>query len=97
MCHLASETMADIAGVDCDAILYACRPPLDRLGGSDDFADLSLEVLGELDISHAYLILAPQDTHRGRCDCSELSGARRRGPLASGQGESSDPQARSRS
>lgn len=45
----------DMSGVDWDEILDRYRPLLDRIAGSDDFADLLGEVFGELGTSHAYV------------------------------------------
>ncbi len=81
--------VADMAGVDWDAILNAYRPLLDGLGGSDDFADLLREVLGELGTSHAYVLPAPQhtDSHPVGLLGADLEKGRR-GPLAGRQGAS---------
>ncbi|MGE5135555.1 MAG: S41 family peptidase, partial [Gemmatimonadota bacterium] len=45
----------DLADVDWDAVLASYRPLLPRLATADDFADLLLEVFGELGSSHAYV------------------------------------------
>jgi tricorn protease len=45
----------DLADVDWDAVLGAYRPLLERVATADDFADLLLEVFGELGASHAYV------------------------------------------
>jgi tricorn protease len=45
----------DMSGVDWDAVLERYRPLLDRIASPDDFADLLLEVFGELGTSHAYV------------------------------------------
>ncbi|HUK69982.1 MAG TPA: S41 family peptidase [Streptosporangiaceae bacterium] len=91
--------VADMAGVDWDAILAAYRPLLDGLGGSDDFADLLWELLGELGTSHAYVFPAPQLTQAQpvgllgadlECDAGGRWRVARVVP-----GESSDPRARS--
>jgi tricorn protease len=91
--------VADMAGVDWDAVLDAYRPLLDRIGGSDDFADLLGEVVGELGTSHAYVRPAPQ---HHEWQTAGLLGADLE-PDAGGRwliarvlpGESSDPRARS--
>ncbi|MDX6394526.1 MAG: tricorn protease [Streptosporangiaceae bacterium] len=93
--------VADMADVDWAGVLDAYRPVLQRIGGPDDFADLLLEVLGELGSSHAYVRpgKSPGDGAPGRVG---LLGA----DLAPGPdgtwrvarvlpGESSDPRARS--
>ena len=91
--------VADMAGVDWDAILNAYRPLLDRLGGSDDFADLLREVLGELGTSHAYVSPAPQPS--GYQPVGQLGADLERDAEGSWRvvrvvpGESSDPRARS--
>jgi tricorn protease len=94
----------DMSGVDWDGVLDAYRPLLDRIRGTDDFADLLWEVFGELGTSHAYVIKAGEDFRPSAA-----------GPAAVGQlgadisrddagrwlvdrvlpGESSDPRARS--
>jgi tricorn protease len=45
----------DMSGVDWDGVLDAYRPLLDRIRGAGDFADLLLEVVGELGTSHSYV------------------------------------------
>ena len=50
--------VADMAGVDWDAVLAAYRPVLARIRTSEDFADLLWEVNGELGTSHAYVSAA---------------------------------------
>jgi tricorn protease len=49
----------DMAGVDWAGVLDQYRPLLDRIAGSEDFADLLWEVFGELGTSHAYVRTAP--------------------------------------
>jgi tricorn protease len=93
--------VADMADVDWAGVLDAYRPALARIGGPGDFADLLLEIFGELGASHAYVRPAnPAGEDRpGRVG---LLGA----DLAPGPdgawrvarvlpGESSDPRARS--
>jgi tricorn protease len=46
---------ADLAGVDWGGALDRYRPLVDRIRGSADFADLLLELQGELGTSHAYV------------------------------------------
>ena len=45
----------DLAEVDWDGVLATYRPLLSRVATADDFADLLLEVFGELGASHAYV------------------------------------------
>ena len=91
--------VADMAGVDWDAILSAYRPLLGMLGGSDDFADLLREVLGELGTSHAYVQPAPQ--HHDAQPVGLLGADLDRDTAGNWRvvrvlpGESSDPRARS--
>jgi tricorn protease len=47
--------VADMAGVDWDAILGEYRPLLDRVSSPGDFTDLLWELFGELGTSHAYV------------------------------------------
>ena len=54
--------VADMAGVDWDAVLADYRPLLDRISGASDFADLLWEVFGELATSHAYVVQASDGT-----------------------------------
>jgi tricorn protease len=93
--------VADMADVDWAGMLDAYRPILDRLGTPGDFADLLLEVLGELGSSHAY-VRPSQPPGEGGSGRAGLLGA----DLAPGPdgrwrvvrvlpGESSDPRARS--
>jgi tricorn protease len=93
--------VADMADVDWAGTLDAYRPILDRLGTDGDFADLLLEVVGELGSSHAYVRPAtpPGEDGPGR---PGLLGADL-APDPDGRwrvtrvlpGESSDPRARS--
>jgi tricorn protease len=46
--------VADLAGVDWDAVLARYRPVVDRVGSRDDLSELLWEVQGELGTSHAY-------------------------------------------
>ncbi|MBA2390030.1 MAG: PDZ domain-containing protein, partial [Geodermatophilaceae bacterium] len=46
--------IADMGGVDWDAVLERYRPVLARLGTRDDLSELLWEVQGELGASHAY-------------------------------------------
>ena len=91
--------VADMAGVDWDAVLTGYRPLLDGLGGSDDFADLLWEVLGELGTSHAYVQAAPGHTEWqpvGLLGADLERDATGRWRVARVlPGESSDPRARS--
>ena len=89
----------DMADVDWSGALEAYRPLLDRIGTSSDFADLLLEVLGELGSSHAYVF--PAAGSYGTGHTAALLGADLQ-PVARGwqvsrilPGESSDPRARS--
>jgi tricorn protease len=50
--------VADMSGVDWDAVLDRYRPLLDRISGAADFADVLREVFGELGTSHAYVTQA---------------------------------------
>jgi tricorn protease len=45
----------DMSGTDWDEVLEAYRPLVEKVRGADDFADLLLEVAGELGTSHAYV------------------------------------------
>ena len=54
--------VADMCGVDWDAVLAEYRPLLDRISGASDFADLLWEVFGELGTSHAYVVQANDGT-----------------------------------
>ena len=54
--------VADMCGVDWDAVLAEYRPLLDRISGASDFADLLWEVFGELGTSHAYVVQADDGT-----------------------------------
>jgi tricorn protease len=92
--------IADMSGVDWDGVLEEYRPLLDRIRGAADFADLVLDLFGELGTSHSYVSAAS-------------NGARKYAPVGqlgadisrdgSGRwlvdrvlpGESSDPRARS--
>jgi tricorn protease len=89
----------DMADVDWDGALEAYRPLLDRIATASDFADLLLEVFGELGSSHAYVF--PAAGSYGTGHTVALLGADLQ-PVASGwqvsrilPGESSDPRARS--
>jgi tricorn protease len=91
---------ADMSGVDWDGVLEEYRPLVRRIRGSADFADLLVDLVGELGTSHCYVTAAG-------------SGARKYAPVGqlgadisrddSGRwlvdrvlpGESSDPRARS--
>jgi tricorn protease len=92
----------DMAGVDWDAVLAEYQPLLDRIGSSDDFADLLWEIFGELGTSHAYVRAAPAGEPAGETGPVGLLGADLE-PDADGRwritrvlpGESSDPRARS--
>jgi tricorn protease len=95
---------ADMSGVDWDGALEEYRPLLDRIRGSADFADLVLDLFGELGTSHSYVTPASNGASNG---------ARKYAPVGqlgadisrdgSGRwlvdrvlpGESSDPRARS--
>lgn len=46
--------VADMAGIDWDAVLARYRPLLDRVATRDDLSDVLWEVQGELGTSHAY-------------------------------------------
>lgn len=94
----------DLAGVDWDEVLDRYRPLLDRVGTSAEFADLLLEVVGELGTSHSYV--APGGAFgaqsRVRGEAAALLGADvSRAPDGRWlvdrvlPGESSDPYARS--
>ncbi|HEY2579971.1 MAG TPA: PDZ domain-containing protein [Streptosporangiaceae bacterium] len=91
--------VADMSDVAWDEILDQYRPLLDRIAGSDDFADLLWEVFGELNTSHAYVREAP--THGGGENAGMLGvdldgGTGGRWRIARVlPGESSDPRARS--
>jgi tricorn protease len=94
--------VADLAGVDWDAVLAQYRPRLDQVASSEEFADVLYETLGELGTSHAYVLPAPCDGGSAASTAVGLLGAdlerdgeghwvvRRIVP-----GESSDPRARS--
>jgi tricorn protease len=91
----------DMSGVDWDAVLDQYRPLLDRISGASDFADLLLEVFGELGTSHAYVLPADDAQRRGgRAALVGLLGADL-APDEAGRwrvsrvlpGESSDPKA----
>jgi len=89
----------DLADVDWDAALDAYRPLLDRIATAADFADLLLEVVGELGSSHAYVRAAGGAGGTGHA--AALLGADLQ-PGPDGwrvsrvlPGESSDPRARS--
>ena len=91
----------DMAGVDWARVLDDYRPLLDRIAGSEDFADLLWEVFGELATSHAYVKTAPDDRD-GDGEPVGLLGAdlerSENGGWRIGRvlpGESSDPRARS--
>jgi tricorn protease len=45
----------DMAGIDWDAVLEQYRPLVEKVRGADDFADLIVEVAGELGTSHSYV------------------------------------------
>ena len=95
--------VADMAGVDWDAVLDEYRPLLDRISGASDFADLLWEVFGELATSHAYVVPADDGASSrrgGRAAQVGLLGADlARDPGGSWRvarvlpGESSDPKA----
>jgi tricorn protease len=90
----------DMAGVDWAKVLDEYRPLLGRIAGSEDFADLLLEVFGELATSHAYVRTASDGGGDGRpvgllgadLERGENGGWRITRVLP---GESSDPRARS--
>jgi tricorn protease len=92
----------DMSGVDWDGVLDAYRPLLDRIRGSADFADLLLEVVGELATSHCYVNQADTDSAvPGRPAVGQLGADISRDPAGRWivdrvlPGESSDPRARS--
>ena len=93
--------VADMADVDWAGVLDAYRPALSRLGGSADFADLLLEVFGELGSSHAYVRPAGAPGEGGSGHVGLLGADLAPGPDGTWQvtrvlpGESSDPRARS--
>jgi tricorn protease len=93
--------VADMADVDWAATLEAYRPILDRLGTPGDFADLLLEVLGELGSSHAYVRPAQPPGEGGSGRAGLLGADLAPGPDGRWRvarvlpGESSDPRARS--
>ncbi|HEY2443175.1 MAG TPA: PDZ domain-containing protein, partial [Streptosporangiaceae bacterium] len=92
---------ADMADVDWDGVLDQYRPLLDRIAGSDDFADLLWEVMGELGTSHAYVIEAPANSGEDSHSVGLLGADLDRGDDGVWRitrilpGESSDPRARS--
>jgi len=92
----------DMSGVDWDGVLDAYRPLLDRVRGTDDFADLMWEVVAELGTSHSYIVKADTDgPARGAAAVGLLGadisrdGAGRWVVDRVLPGESSDPRARS--
>ncbi len=94
--------VADMAGIDWDAVLDSYRPLLDRIAGPADFADVVWEIFGELGTSHAYVMPARDHDGTSREAAAGLLGADlERG--ADGRwtvtrvlpAESSDPRARS--
>ena len=94
--------VADMAGVDWDAIQDEYRPLLDRVSCPAEFADVLWEVFGELGTSHAYVIPAGQGDgadSRGN-QPGQLGADIERTPdgwrvTRVVRGESSDPRARS--
>ncbi|MFP5346792.1 MAG: S41 family peptidase [Actinomycetes bacterium] len=58
--------VADMAGIDWDAVLDRYRPLLDRIGSRDDLSDVIWEVHGELGTSHAYEIPPERPVDRAR-------------------------------
>jgi tricorn protease len=93
--------VADMADVDWPGVLDAYRPALSRIGGSGDFADLLLEVFGELGTSHAYVRPARPPGDEGSERVGLLGADLEPGPDGTWRvarvlpGESSDPHARS--
>ena len=91
---------ADMSGVDWDGVLEEYRPLLDRIRGSADFADLVLDLFGELGTSHSY-VTAVSNGARKYAPVGQLGADISRD--GSGRwlvdrvlpGESSDPRARS--
>ena len=93
--------VADMADVDWPGVLDAYRPALSRIGGSGDFADLLLEIFGELGTSHAYVRSARPPGDEGSERVGLLGADLAPGPDGTWRvarvlpGESSDPRARS--
>ena len=93
--------VADMADVDWAGVLDAYRPVLQRIGGPGDFADLLLEVVGELGSSHAYVRPAKSPGDGGPGRVGLLGADLAPGPDGTWRvarvlpGESSDPRARS--
>ena len=91
----------DMAGVDWARVLDDYRPLLDRIAGSEDFADLLWEVFGELATSHAYVRTAPDGRDGDGGPVGLLGADLERGENGGWRiarvlpGESSDPRARS--
>jgi tricorn protease len=89
-----------MSGVDWDGVLEEYRPLLDRIRGSADFADLVLDLFGELGTSHSY-VTAVSNGARKYAPVGQLGADISRD--GSGRwlvdrvlpGESSDPRARS--
>ena len=90
----------DMSGVDWDGMLEEYRPMLTRIRSSADFADLLLDLVGELGTSHAY-VSAAANGGRKYAPVGQLGADISRD--SSGRwlvdrilpGESSDPRARS--
>ena len=92
----------DMSGVDWDGVLDTYRPLLDRVQGPADFADLLVEVVGELGTSHCYVRQADTDSAApNRPAVGQLGADISRDPAGRWvvdrvlPGESSDPRARS--
>jgi tricorn protease len=92
----------DMSGVDWDGVLDAYRPLLDRVRDPADFADLLVEVVGELGTSHCYVHQADTDSAApNRPAVGQLGADISRDPAGRWvvdrvlPGESSDPRARS--
>ncbi len=89
----------DMGDVDWDVVLEQYRPMLDRIGTSDEFADLLHEVVAELGSSHAYINPAGGHDHTGQvagllgADLQPSPEGWRIGRIL--PGEASDPRARS--
>jgi tricorn protease len=94
--------VADLAGVDWDAVLAQYRPLLDLVATPSEFADVMWETLGELGTSHAYVRPSGDgENGTGSYSTGLLGADLERGPDGSWlirrvvPGESSDPRARS--
>lgn len=89
----------DMDGVDWAGVVDRWRPVVDQVRSHDDVVDLLWEVVGELNTSHAYVMLAQppgdQDRRLGLlgADLSPADGGWRIDRIL--PGESSDPDARS--